>query len=82
MRLTVSDEIYELIEPGDIMTSRFENGATTVQTKSSTDITYMDMTVYGYAGSFAMYEHSNLTSTTYYRVFNTTRSGEIIDKAT
>ena len=82
MRLTVSDEIYDLIEPGDIMTSRFENGATTVQTKSSTDITYMDMTVYGYAGSFAMYEHSNLTSTTYYRVFNTTRSGEIIDEET
>ena len=82
MLLSVPEDVYELIEEGDIMTCRLSNGATSVQISTSSDILLMDMTMYGYSGGFAFYESKNTGLTTYYRVYNTTRNGEIIDEET
>lgn len=82
MTLRVPEDVYELLEPGDIMTCRLSNGATSVQVSTSSNVLLMDITMYGYSGGFAFYESKNTGATTYYRVYNTTRNGEIIDKAT
>ena len=82
MTLRVPSDVYEILAEGDIMTCRLESGATSVQVSTSSDVLLMDMTLYGYSSGFAFYETKNVGATTYYRVYNTTRYGEIIDKAT
>ena len=80
MYLKVNQEVYDLLRPGDVLTCRQNGGGRTAFVTSSANITYKDMTVYGYTGSFAFNESYNLTATTYYRVYNTTQNGPVIEK--
>ena len=83
MYVTCADDLtYNTVLPGDVLTCRLAGGAGTVVTQNSSHVTYKDFTLYGYAGAFAFHETRNLTGTTYYRVLDTTRSGEIIDEET
>ena len=76
------DQTYNTILPGDILTCRLAGGAGTVVVHESNAVTFKDFTLYGYAGAFAFHENRNLSGTTYYRVLDTTRTGEIIDEET
>ena len=83
MILTVSGSVYDLVEEGDILTCKMASGATCVRvTNGSSDILLKDMTIYGSASGFATTETWTDGPTTYYRVYNTTRLGELIDQAT
>ena len=73
---------YNQIKVGDVLTCRASNGHGTIQIWDSANITFYDLTMYGNAAAFAWTESNNHTATTYYRVANTTRNGEIIDKET
>ena len=78
MEMSVSPSVYEMIAVGDILTCRTMNGARTVVTEYSSDITFQDMVVFGGSAGFAFVEGYNETATTYYRLANTTRNGEVI----
>ncbi len=81
MLVTAADDLtYDTAQVGDILTCRLASGAGTVLVSKSTNIVFKDFTLYGYAGAFAFHESYNLSGTTYYRVLDTTRSGEIITK--
>ena len=73
---------YERIKVGDVLTCRASNGHGTIQIWDSANITFYDLTMYGNAAAFAWTESNNYTATTYYRVANTTRNGEVIDEET
>ena len=74
------EKTYEICEPGDILTSRLMGGATTVSVHYSADVSFTDMTLYGYAAAFAFHEAYNETGTKYLRVYDSTRTGEIITR--
>ena len=83
MLVTCADDItYNTVQVGDILTCRLAGGAGTVIVQNSSRVTFKDFVLYGYAGAFAFHENRNLTGTTYYRVLDTTRTGEIIDEET
>ena len=82
MEMSVSSSVYEMLEEGDVLTCRSVQGNNTVFIHSSSAITLKDVTVYGNSGAFMALEQFNLTSTTYYRLHNTTKNGAIIDKDT
>lgn len=82
MEMSVSASVYQMIAEGDILTCRAVNGGTTVPSSNSKDLLFKDMVVYGSAAGFAFNESYNRSSTSYYRVADTTKSGFIIDKAT
>ena len=82
MILRLQDEAYEATRKGDILTCRLASGAYTTQVTECENVSFRDMTVYGYSGGFAFYESRNRTGVTYYRVYNTTKSGPLIDEAT
>lgn len=73
---------YNRIKVGDVLNCRASNGHGTIQIYRCSDITFYDFTMYGNAAAFAWTEGDNKTATTYYRVANTTRNGEVIDKET
>ncbi len=81
-KIRMSAGKYNRLKIGDVLTCRASNGHGTVQIWSSANITFYDFTMYGNAAAFAWTESNNTTATTYYRVANTTRNGEIIDKET
>lgn len=81
-KIRMSAGKYNKIKVGDVLTCRASNGHGTVQIWDSASITFYDFTMYGNAAAFAWTESNNTTATTYYRVANTTRNGEIIDKET
>ncbi len=80
MVMEVSSGTYGMIEAGDVLTCRASNGGTTIPINNSSDVVFYDVTLYGGAAGFAFVEGSNTTATTYYRLLDTTRTGEIIDK--
>ncbi|MBQ8352115.1 MAG: hypothetical protein IJY20_08775 [Clostridia bacterium] len=82
-RMRVAKDVYNRLAEGDILTCRGCNGGTTIPVEGGCEnIIFYDLTMYGGAAGFAWVEHDNKTATTYYRVLNTTRSGEIIDEET
>ncbi|MBO5051045.1 MAG: hypothetical protein J6D31_02505 [Clostridia bacterium] len=82
-RMRVAANVYNRLAEGDILTCRGCNGGTTIPVQAGCEnIVFYDLTMYGGAAGFAWVEHDNKTATTYYRVLNTTRSGEVIDEET
>ena len=81
-KVHMSAEKYNRIKVGDVLTCRASNGHGTIQIYRCSDIAFYDFTMYGNAAAFAWTEGDNKTATTYYRVANTTRNGEIIDEET
>ena len=73
---------YSRVRVGDVLTCRAANAGPTIWIERCSDITFYDFTLYGNAGAFAWTETDNTTATTYYRVADTTRNGEVIDKET
>ena len=82
MTLNLNDVTYETVMPGDVLTCRTIEHNRVVTTQYSKNVTYMDMTQYGYAAGYAFYEYLNDGATTYYRVADITKTGMEIDKAT
>ena len=82
-RMRVAADVYSRLAEGDILTCRGCNGGTTIPVEGGCEnIVFYDLTMFGGAAGFAWVEHDNKTATTYYRVLNTTRAGEIIDEET
>ena len=81
-KIRMSAGKYHRIKIGDVLTCRASNGHGTIQIYRCSDISFYDFTMYGNAAAFAWTEGDNKTATTYYRVANTTRNGEIIDEET
>lgn len=81
-KIHMSAEKYGRIKVGDVLTCRASNGHGTIQVYRCSNIIFYDFTMYGNAAAFAWTEGDNKTATTYYRVANTTRNGEIIDEET
>ena len=81
-RVLMSAPKYQRLKVGDVLSCRASNGHGTIQIARSANVTFYDFTMYGNAAAFAWTESNNTTATTYYRVANTTRNGEIIDEAT
>ena len=73
---------YQKLRVGDVLHCRERNGGTTVYISECANIMFYDFTMYGNAGGFAWTESNNLTATHYFRVLNTSRTGEIIDEET
>ena len=81
MRMRVSASVYNMLSPGDILTCRASNGGVTIGIGANCkNVQFIDFTIYGCAAGFAYVENDALTATTYYRVADTTRSGEIISE--
>ncbi|MBQ8173905.1 MAG: right-handed parallel beta-helix repeat-containing protein [Clostridia bacterium] len=80
MTAEAAENTYKAVEPGDVLTCRLSGGRTTVEVTYSGNISFTDMTLYGYAGGFAYHEAFNVTGTKYLRVYDSTRTGEIIEK--
>lgn len=80
MSIVVTENIYNMIGKGDVLTCRATGGGTTVTLNGTSNVQFRDMVVYGNAGGFAFSEWGNLTATTYYRVTDTTKSGAVITK--
>ncbi len=81
MRITLeSASDFDVIESGDALTNRYPSYSRTIYTAKSKNITYQDLTVFGIAGAFCCYEEENESATTYYRMADTTRLGELITK--
>jgi hypothetical protein len=79
MIMNVSDSVYSMLAEGDILTCRANNGGTTIGVHTECkNIVFYDFNIYGNASGFAYVEQDARTATTYYRVCDTTRSGEII----
>ena len=83
MEMRVNDEFYRRLSAGDVLTCRMANGGTTISIeRGCKNIRFIDFNIYGCAAGFAYVEHDALTATTYYRVADTTRSGELISAET
>lgn len=82
MRITLeSASDFDVIQPGDALTNRYPSYSRTIYTARSKNVTYQDITVFGIAGAFCSYEEENESATTYYRMADTTRLGELITEA-
>ncbi len=81
MTIQLSAALYEVLKKGDVLTCRLRAGAHTVLIEESSNISFTDVTTYGYSGGFMFHERYNLSATTYLRVCNTSRSGEIISES-
>ncbi len=77
-----SATLYDLIQQGDVMTCRLGFGSHSLQMNNSGNISFTDVTTYGYSGGFMFNERFNTSAFHYLRVCNTARSGEIIDPTT
>lgn len=82
MRITLGGELYKQVQPGDVLTCRASADNTpTVSIYNSADVQFRDVTMYGNSACFAFCESYNRTATTYYRVLNTSRAGELIPES-
>ncbi len=78
-RITFKESaVVDIIKTGDVLTNRYPSYSKTILTEYCANITYQDLTVYGIAGAFCCYEQENTSATTYYRMADTTRLGELI----
>ena len=73
---------YDIVQPGDVLATRFTTQYRSVNTTKSANITYKDLTVYGATSCLCCYESQNTTAVTYYRFADTTQNGVIIDEET
>ncbi len=80
--LTLQRHAYDTIRVGDVLNCRAANGSSTFYITDCADISFHDLTLYGNAGGFAWTESNNRTATRYYRICDTTRTGEVIDEET
>ena len=80
--INLNRDLSDIIAPGDLLTCRLSAADVTVLTAYASNIYYKDITAYGVAAAGCFMERQNKTAVTYYRAADTTRSGEIIDKAT
>ncbi len=80
MTLTLSGEYYDTIGKGDVLLCRTTERNQVVVTQYSKNVTYMDVTQYGYGGGFAFVENGNESGTTYYRVADIPKPGMIVKK--
>ena len=74
--------LMETAKKGDILTVKNAVGQQTVDIRYSADISFTDMTTYGYSGDFLFHEEANTSATRYTRIYNTTKSGAVISRAT
>lgn len=82
MRITLGGDLYQKVQIGDVLTCRASAGNTpTVSIYDCADVQFRDVTMYGNSACFAFYESDNRTATTYYRVLNTSRTGELIPES-
>ena len=79
---TFPPHIYDLLAPGDILTCKNVTGESSVHTRYCASILLKDVTVYGNAHGACFVEYGSKNAQTYYRVADTTRSGEVIDEKT
>ena len=82
MTIRLQPDAFDMVETGDVLTCRIAKGEYTTQVTECENVSFRDMTVYGYSGGFAFYESRNRTGVTYYRVFNTVKPAPVIDKQT
>ena len=82
MTVVVDAEVYDQVQPGDIFTCRAASGASTVSTNTTKGTVFKDMVIYGSSGGLCFVEDKNTGAVTYYRVADTSRSGELIDEET
>lgn len=82
MTVTVAGDMFDLIQPGDVLTARFTTHSRSIGTTNSAAVTYQDLTVYGSTSDLCCYESRNFSATTYYRMADTTQAGRIIDPET
>lgn len=80
MTVTLSAEYFDTIGKGDVLLCRTTDRNQVVVTQYSKNVTYMDVTQYGYGGGFAFVENTNESGTTYYRVADIPKTGMIIEK--
>ena len=82
MTVELSGEYYDTIGRGDVLLCRTTDRNQVVVTQYSKNVTYMDVTQYGYGGGFAFVENQNNSGTTYYRVADIPKTGMVIDRDT
>lgn len=82
MTVRLQPAAFDMVETGDILTCRIAKGEYTTQVTECENVSFRDMTVYGYSGGFAFYESRNRTGVTYYRVLNTVKPAPVIDGET
>ncbi len=82
MTMAVSAQYYDYISVGDVLTCRAAGGGSTIQTSSSENIRFQDITVYGQSGGLCAVENRNTGPITYFRLTDTNRPGVIIDEET
>ena len=75
----VESDVYDVMQPGDVLTARFTSQHRAVDTTRSANVTYRDVTVYGASSGLCCYEYLNNTAVTYYRFADTTQNGVIIE---
>ena len=80
MIMNLSDAVYNMLEVGDILTCRANNGNSSVACSRVTDILFKDVTLYGNAAGLAFYENEAYTGIQYYRVADTTQNGFVISE--
>ncbi|MBQ8351409.1 MAG: right-handed parallel beta-helix repeat-containing protein, partial [Clostridia bacterium] len=81
MIMETSASVYAMLAVGDVLTCRANNGTTTIGIHTECkNLVFYDFNIYGNASGFAYVEQDARTATTYYRVCDTTRSGEIIEE--
>ncbi len=74
---------YNHTRVGDVFCCRYTGkGDRTVKVLYSSNVEFRDVTMHGAAITFAFVEQENRSATYYYRVANTPRSAEVIDKET
>ena len=82
LSVVVDAEVYDRVQPGDVFTCRAASGASTVSTNTTKGTVFQDMVIYGSSGGLCFVEDKNTGAVTYYRVADTSRSGEVIDEDT
>ena len=82
MTVEIASDFLDTIGKGDVLLCRTTDRNQVVVTQYSKNVTYMDVTQYGYGGGFAFVENTNESGTTYYRVADLPKTGRVIDKDT
>ncbi len=78
--LTLGEELYGQIAPGDMLTCRAAKGVSAVRTEATLGTTLKDVTVYGHSAGLCFLEEKNLGPMTYYRVADVARAGVVISR--
>ena len=80
VRMTFRKEHYDIIEVGDVITTRPKGGYHAVNTDYSKNVWYQDITVFGSMAATCFHEYHNESSITYFRCADTYRAGMQITK--